>query len=279
MAQVTDELLDKTATLVVDRFFNEKVALTDGVVEAAKQGNYNPEQIKRLVEAVNNMTFLKKFNGAEEGAPDRMVEFETADSNAAIQRLLDAAKDVMSSMGAGTGPSICCDPSHDHNEELGQDLPTSRPDAPPPLSPLEGEDISPAGEPKIRGTVMIMKLRKTASELQNKIYECRHELTDQFTKIASHFRKQSAEDFCSFEKDALCKWGSEAVPFLGALRQTLRLVPVVYDVNALTKTARIIDSTTPDMKKFSELLKMSDEIDTASKGLEKATAWLKELEA
>lgn len=285
MAQVTDNQLDKIATNIVDRFLTEKVALTEGVVDAAKEENFNPEQIKRLVESVNNMTFLRKFNNAEEGAEDRMVEFETANPNAAIQRLLDAAKDVMSSvsgMGGGEDGDRGRDSGHDSGcgcGDLEDALPTSRPDAPPPLDPLEGEEIRTASEPKIRGTVMIMKLRKTAEELKNKAYEKRYEFTEALQKTASHFRTRSPEDFAAFEKDALYKWGSDAEPYLQTLRGALRMVPVIYNVNALTKVGRVIDSSSPPMRLFSELLRTSQDIDTVQKGIEKTAAWLRELSA
>ena len=63
------------------------------------------EQIKRLVETVNNMTFLQKFNGGTDD--DRMTEFETANPDAAIQRLIDGARDSMSENEECAASSPC----------------------------------------------------------------------------------------------------------------------------------------------------------------------------
>ena len=276
MAIVTDNQLDKIATAVVDRFLTEKIALTDGVVDAAKEANFNPEQIKRLVESVNNMTFLRKFNDVEKSAEDRMVEFETADPNSAIQRILDAAKDLMGSVEGMEGAQGGC-PASSPCGDLTDALPESRPDAPPPLNPLQGEDTQELGEPKISGTVMIMKLRKTAEELKTQEYQKRYELTDTLQKAASYFRRVPIEDFVAFEKDALYKWGEHVAPCLQTIRTSLRLVPVEYNCNALTKTARVIDSSTKPMRLLHDMVRCSDTIDQLRQGQEKTAAYLAEL--
>ena len=276
MAILTDQQLDKIASSVVERFVSENVPLTDGVVEAAKEANFNPEQVKRLVETVNNKTFMHKFNSAE-GSPDRMVEFETANPNNAIQRILDAARDLMGAVenqpyddGPDPMGSEACSPCGD----LTDALPMSRPDAPPPLPP---EAETPMGEPKVSGTVMIMKLRKTAEELKNQEYQQRYEMTETLQKLAHHFRKKDPKTFVEFEKAALYKWGDGITPYLHTVRRSLNLTPVEYNAKAMTKVAHVFDVSHVPMHLINKMRCCSENIDLLRRGQEKTAAYLAEL--
>lgn len=268
MPLLDDNRLEKHATAIVDRFFTEKIALTDGVADVAEEDNLNPEQVKRLVEAVNNMTFLRKFNGAE----DRMAasEFQPADANAAISRMLDAARDLVNTVGASSEAAPC-------GSDLGTDLPTTRPEA-PELNPLEGEEVTPAGEPKIRGHVVIMKLRKTAELLRDQEYQARSELTDTFQKLATDFTRAGGTAFETFEQDAFYKWGERAAPFLNMLRASLRMPQAEYDHRAMTKVARVVDSRQPLMRRFNEMMLHSENARKAEKGLQRVQEYLGRLE-
>jgi hypothetical protein len=251
MPPLTEPKLDQMAKEVVAGLTEGGVPLTDGVVKVAERENLGPEQIKRLVETTNNMTFLHKFNAAEPNAADRMVEFEPADAQGAIQRMLDAAKDLMNATGPGESADMPCPSS------MG-DLPMTRPDAPEPLPEAEPEV---PGEPKVRGTVVIMKLRKTAELLKEKQYQARTALTDTFQKLATAFTKLYGPDFPAFEKDAFYHWGDSAVPHLTLLRRALNQPVATYDHGVMTKSARVVDTSTEEMRLFRQMMKHSEEIE------------------
>jgi hypothetical protein len=267
---LTEQHLDKLANQIVDQFFNEKTALTDGVVQTAQEENLNPEQVKRLVESVNNLTFLKKFSSTQ--GPDRMVEFETASSNAAIQRMLDTAGDLMK------GASIGND-AYSVNTDLSSDLPLTRPDAP---EPLEAEKIASTEEPPISQrtiTHTILKLRKTAEYLAEQKYQKRVQFTDDFQKLATHFTRARGPAFEQFEKDAFYQWGDAAGPFLQTLRGSLRMAPAEYDHSTFTKVARVVDTQTPEIRLLRGLLDNHNEIHQIECGQEKIAEYLEKLNA
>ena len=260
MPRFDETTLEKRATRVVDRFMQEKVALTDGVVDAAQEDNLNPEQLKRLVETVNNMAFLKKF----EGAPDRMgaSEFEPASADAALQRILDQAGTEAENGGMPGVPSAADNGSNGQNagglnsvDDLIAALPNTRPDAPPPLPP---DQLPPESQPHISGAKMAMRLEKTANQLRDARYQAQFCFNDEFQKLATAFTRANAPSFETFERDALYKWGTAAVPHLGALRAALRKPVAEYDPQEQMKTARIIDADTPAMNSFRVLLHAAD---------------------
>jgi len=265
---LTEQHLDKLANQIVDQFFTEKTALTDGVVKAAQDENLNPEQVKRLVESVNNLTFLKKFSSTQ--GPDRMVEFETASSNAAIQRMLDTAGDLMKGASASKEPS---------NTDLMSDLPVTRPDAP---EPLEAEKTASTEEPPISQrtiTHAIMKLHKTAEYLAEQKYQKRVQFTDDFQKLATHFTHARGPVFEQFEKDAFYTWGDAAGPFLQTLRGSLRMPSAEYNHATFTKVGRVVDTQTPEMRLLRGLIDNHNEIHQVECGQEKIAEYLEKLNA
>lgn len=263
MPLLDDSRLEKCATAIVERFFAEKTALTEGVADVAEEGNFNPEQVKRLVEAVNNMTFLRKF----EGSDDRMAasEFQPADANAAISRMIDAARELIQATGSAPPPE---------SGDAGLDLPVTRPEAP---APLEEPAPPEAEEPKLSSAKMTMKLQKTAELLHDEKYQARVDLTDTFQKLATDFTRVGGTPFEAFEKDAFYKWGERAAPFLNTLRTSLRLPQANYDHTAMIKVARIVDSRQPEMRRFQELMVQSERAKKAEQGLQRVKDYLKDL--
>jgi len=267
MALLDETRLEKHATAIVDRFFGEKTALTEGVADVAEQDNFNPEQVKRLVEAVNNMTFLRKF----EGADDRIAasEFQPADANAALSAMLDNAQTLHDAPRPSEDPPEASD--------LGDALPVTRPEV-PRANPLEKEAFAQAKEPHINPDIVTMRLRKTAGLFRDEEYQARVKLTDTFQKVASSFARTDTAPFVEFEKAAFYKWGARAAPFLNILRDSLRLPPAEYDHAEMRKVARVIDSSTSTMRHFHEMMVYSEEAHKAEKGLRRVEEHLHHLE-
>jgi hypothetical protein len=259
---LTEQQLDKLAHQVVDRFLIEKVALTDGVVDTAQQENLNPEQIKRLVESVNNLTFLKKFNGTPSGQ-DRVVEFETANPNAAIQRLLEDAK------------TECNPGTEEAKTGAYNDLPFTRAGLPEAL-PEEKTAATP--EPRLPDKgLTILKLRKTAELLEDQKYQARIGLTETLEDLATRFTRVGNVPFEAFEKDAFYNWGDAAGPHLQLLRQSLRLPVANYNHAMMTKIGRVIDTSTYEMQQLQKLMQYQRDIEQLENGHQKVAEYLERL--
>lgn len=65
------------AVSIVEGYINNKVPLSEGVMVKAAQFELNNEQIKRVVEATNQVAYLK----LQSISPDRTFEFPLADTN------------------------------------------------------------------------------------------------------------------------------------------------------------------------------------------------------
>lgn len=72
---MTPEEVRDCAVKVVEEFVNNKTPLSQGVATCAEMHALNPEQIKRTIEAVNSIAYLKLLNGAA----DRTFEFAVAE--------------------------------------------------------------------------------------------------------------------------------------------------------------------------------------------------------
>jgi hypothetical protein len=257
---LTEKMLEKFAGSIVDRYFSEKVALNDGVTEIAQSQNLNDEQIKRLVEAVNTTAFLKKFNNPDPGADGRVVEFETANPNAVINRMLDTAKAMLNSGNCGCG-------SVDTETDISQDLPVTRADEAP--APPAEEGPPKLGEPRIRGHIVIMRLRKTAEALKEAEYQARNDFTDATQQLVDRFRRLNSTSFEEFEKDAFYQLGPPAAPFLQLVRRSLNKGSADYDYTDMRKYARIVDTDTKEMHLLREMMKASAAARDCQKGREK----------
>jgi hypothetical protein len=68
------ELIRNLSVKTVEGFLNDKIPLSVGIAKEASAHGFNSEQIKRTIEATNNITYLKMLSEAE----DRTFEFPVA---------------------------------------------------------------------------------------------------------------------------------------------------------------------------------------------------------
>lgn len=81
---------EKLATRVVDRFLSGGAKLAEAAAEEAAAANLNPDQIQRLVQSANTMTFLRMMDQRKaEGASDLMHEFEPIDADQVVRSVID----------------------------------------------------------------------------------------------------------------------------------------------------------------------------------------------
>ena len=110
--------------------------------------------------------------------------------------------------------------------------------------------------------------------------QARSTLTDAMQKIAQHFTYvDNREKFAGFERDALYLRGTEAAPYLALTRRTLHLPRMTYDVAALHKVARVVDSDTPELRLFDALMDADQEVLRLRAGIEKLSGYEKQAEA
>lgn len=261
MVRMTEKVLEKWANEIADAYFNAGVTLNDSVTKMAQQEDLNPEQVRRLVEATNTATFLQKFNSmgcTDAAAQDRVVEFETADPNVVINRMLETAKTAMVAAPAETSETP-------HDLEYG--LPVTRRD-PAPLPEKTAADEAPP-EPRIKRSVVILRLRTAAEQLKNAEYQARVQFTDTVQSLVSRFRRSNRAHFEEFEKDAFYHYGEDAAPHLQMLRGILRKPAATYDLGDMRKQARFVESGTPEMLHMADLMQWTKQRHYAAKALEK----------
>ena len=260
---MSEKLLEKFAGDIVDRFFGEKVALNDGVTDMAQSQNLNEEQVRRLVEAVNTSAFLRKFNDMAQpdgSQADRVVEFETADPNAVINRMLGSAKDEMDS-NVETPSEV------DTDTDLSTDLPVTRSDE-APAEPCECAEPK-LSEARVQKHVVVNSLHKTAGLFKEQAWQARNDFTNATQDLLTRFRRLHGASFEEFEKDAFYQLGPPAAPYLQMIRQSLGKPTADYDYGDMKKYARVVDMNTPEMRLFRNMMKASQTAIDSAKGQEK----------
>ena len=281
MTHISDTLLEKWAKKATNNYFEKNIPLNDSVTDTAKEEQLQPEQIKRLVESVNTETFLRKFNDMgklDPKAKDRMVEFETASADSVISRMLNKAKSVLDSVKSTPVATLSGD---DDDNDLSCALPNTRDNA-------DNEDsgvhllsaLSPEKDtgPKINKTIILLRLRKTASYLRDQALQSRMHFTQATQDMADKLSRLGA-DFDTFEKDAFHVHGEEAAPHLQMLRKILRKPRAEYDVAESQKTARYVDASTKEMELLRDMLHWTQEHKTAEAAVKKTEEYLAQLTA
>lgn len=107
---ITPEYLRDTAVGVVRDYIAYKTPLTDGVFSVASRDKLSPEQIKRIVEVVNQVAYLKLLESAE----DRTFEFPLASYDDIMAKILSPEEIVEE----GVKPSLLSAFHEDEGEPL-----------------------------------------------------------------------------------------------------------------------------------------------------------------
>jgi hypothetical protein len=251
---------DKIAREIVDHFVKESTPLTAGVTKKAEELELNPDQIKNLVHAANTIAHLALMDQKTDG--DKYVEFDPVDPDAVMKNVY--VKVVSNSSGSNTGAGTSMCGGMPSLADFFGDLPGKVvPSEQTPATPAEDEATKP------RNSILIMKIQKVASELENGKNNAAVEYQDQLDKLASDFAKLYGPSLEDFEKDAYDIYGDRAMSLLADLRHCLRMPAPTNRV--FEKTARLVDSKTPQMKVFANMIKLAETHSECSLG----TAYLK----
>jgi hypothetical protein len=266
MRVLREQDFDRMATRVVDRYLSGRAKLADAAAAEALEAGLNPDQIERLTQSANTMTFLRMMEDRKaQGAGDLTQEFDPIDARQVIRIVIDDT-----GMHVDPGPSGCSEEEMPADayalpDEMG---PVRRPPpevAPPPNGQLE-DDQGKGGKPKApspkQAELAILRTRKLASVFEDQLCQAEWAFEDAFAKLAARFRWVYNDlPFEAFEKDALAEHGDEiGLSVLNLLREGRRLPPLDAKL-AFAKTAalegRHLSEDTPELELFETLVKIA----------------------
>jgi AraC-like DNA-binding protein len=262
MAYVTDKDFRKLAEAVADDLMQRQVSLNESIAKLASEMDMNEEQVRRLCEASNNATFNKLFKNKEQDktASDRLVEFDVADYKKVLgHQIKDASQTVASEKTAAYYELRSLDDEDMHRTR------DRVPDAPFAKTAFELRPESVERPEVTRRTAL-----KTLDHLRHEKIAAEMEYHDTLSGLRSRFRRvYDAPTFTNFEKEAAALFGKEAAPHLSALRGMLKMPEVTYNYEVLSKTAGLVDDTTPEMTLFANLVKVANRAVAITKGIRK----------
>lgn len=250
---------ENLAKEAVAKMVNEKVPLNQSLVKISDSMGLNPDQIKALVQVANTLAHLDLFDRKTDG--DKIVNFTPADPN-------EVLKDVVTSPdgceACGSSVSSMVDKIKDFFGDFSSDPAPTASDA---LANVGTSLNPPTNDPSgRRAQITIIKIRKVAEELKQQKLAAMHQYNEERDKLASEFARLYGPNFEEFEKDAIDVHGADAVPILCELRYALRLPGI--KVAVFEKTARLVDSDTPEMQRFGRMKALMDKAGDCDRGIE-----------
>lgn len=281
MPVLREQDFDKLATIAVDKFLSGQSKLADAVAAEATEHGLNPDQIERLTQSANTMTFLKMMDQRkQQGAGDLMHEFDPVDSRNVIKIVIDGAG-VHVDPHAGEPNTTAPDVMGDHTDELPDEM-SGKPLMPPPSEPEEKPKTLKAQakddkKDSTKKAAEMMRARKFAAILEDQYKQAEWAFEDRLTEIGARLKKlYNPTSFDAFEKDAMAEHGDAlGLEILDILRST-RGMKHLDKTAALEKTAalqdRHISDDTPELRLFEEMHKIA----TQAAKLEEGIAWVKQ---
>ena len=97
---ITPDYLRDSAVEAVRAYVTSQTPLTDSVVAIAKRDSLSPEQIARIIEVTNQVAYLKLL----EGAQDRTFEFELANKDDVMEKLMSTPSESLSKSASLSSP-------------------------------------------------------------------------------------------------------------------------------------------------------------------------------
>lgn len=280
MPSYTRHDFDNMSFSIADDFSSGNTDLNSAVLKVAADKSMNPEQVKRLAEAVNTTVFLKLFK--DKPSQDKMVEFDVADPQVVLDKLLGSSSEHKETLGGGLSIVIKSDMDLDTDsdtssffDDIIDEVKTSSFSS---MSKTAGhyDDYS------IDTDIHRVRFEKTAKQLdltKNKylLYKAKDTLltkqadlnirtNEDAAAIADSFKGiYSREKYAEFELDCLASYGNKCLPGLQLVRSKLgmqkissAMTPeqeflvadrqVVTQSMPLTKMASIVDNTVECLK-------------------------------
>lgn len=271
MPALREQDFDKLAAQVVDEFLSKRAKLADAAAKVAQQNGLNPDQIERLTQSANTMTFLRMMENAKAaGATDLTQEFDPIDSRHVIKIVIDNT-----GVHIDPGPGADIQQGQHGQEELPNEMAAVRGGMPPNAEHEAQESPKVEKEehesPKEAG-FRIMRTRKLAGVLEDQLRQAHLLFDETHEKLAARFKRLSnLNGFDAFEKDALADHGDTyGIAVLNSLRET-RNMPLLSDADGFRKSAALADhhvtEETVELTLFGDLVKTAREAHRLAQGI------------
>lgn len=259
------EFIERAGRIAHDHAVTKK-PLNDLSEKVARDENLQPDEIRTLVRLANVATFQELFKRKDDG--DKMVEFESGDPEAVINRIVSSAQEAPQSANI-------------HNDKLASawDAPDmmvakrmGRAFDAPAVEKTAGEEIA---ERPMRQDLAVIALRKLAEEFEIERVSAGQRWETLTDKLASEFRKAPGYGpaFSDFEKDAYADYGMDVWPELKCVRETLRLPT---HAPSATKVAELQSRHVADDTKQLRTLKAAMDARADYERFVSGLAWIRE---
>ena len=256
----------KLAQPVAASYINGNTSLVDGLVKTALEHGLNPDQIQTLVNAVNSMTHLMLF---DQKHGDKIIEFEPADVQEVLKKVYkvqDKPEEATVECAPDEGGDSALPEALSRTEDFFSELPDLMGRLRSSLESGNTEKstaVSPDGtvthveESKGPGSRMlaVTKVKKVAEELEMRKMAAALEYQDTQDELASEFAKLYGPDHAEFEKSAVALYKEAAYPVLNDIRECLKMNRLTAGSIKMA-SADIVDDTTPELKKVSNMLRL-----------------------
>lgn len=243
---VTDINFQAYAENIAGDFFSKGVPLADGVVKVAKEHDFTPEEVKRLVEKTNTTASIHLLKTAA----DRKATFTLANLDLVLQRTHPAGKQDIEKAAAYTGIPFTRKKEDFAKAASEQNTPQTT------ESPIEYTRALATIESELENR----RLEKVAlsNSTQKKIDDLAHE-----------FVVYNGPNFQKYALDCRELFGVAAVPVLDALSDYLRM-PLekkarVREEYVIDDTARNIQTMAEICSGLTKLVKLGSEIEYLDK--------------
>lgn len=218
---------DKLAEEVVSVFYAKGTPLTETLSKVASRECLNTDEVRRLVERSNTSAVLQLLKVSS----DKKAEIDLADPVDVLRQTHGPQESVKEA--SDTSSTFQIPDTRSQKLELTTFMPKM----------VKAASIAP------KDTSEIFRLTKLENELLRTKTAQEMTIQDNLDYLVSEFSKRNAPDFNKFASEITHVHGQAAEVLLKGLSNTLDI-----PITDLTKTAGVIDDTTPMFKKFAEVL-------------------------
>jgi len=222
----TQNSFEKHTDDIVDRYMQDGVSMNDSIIKIAGDNDYNPDQIKRIVESANAKAFQKHMGDpAREGSKD--VTFDVADPDVVLKKVFVIEKKDAPSVEGGGPMDFFKDINKIFEGVKGRDEKVE--DLPVPPS---------AAEENVPKSVLIIRIRKAKTKLEKKAFDASDIYIEKLAEVVKEFRKTGSElEYDSFCKEAHMQLGSDCHGVLTSLGNSLSKTSPDFEKMTFPKVA------------------------------------------
>lgn len=242
---IKSQAYQKFAEAVATDLIESKIPLNDSIIKLARSRDMTQEQIKRLCEATNNVTFNKLFK-QNKTASDRIVEFDVADASVILNSLIKRAEVKTAELVV---PASAL-------SELKDEMHTIRHPEPSMEKTASTFELRPStGQLDIE--IDRRTITKAREHLQIEKLACDMQYRDAINALRNQFRRlYDAAPFETFEKNAVALYGDTAVPHLSVLRTLMNKPDVEYNISGLEKRAGLVDDSSVELSALKKVIEI-----------------------